>query len=102
MQTDIKIKYYAFCSSNILHNTQVLCGKDVCQKKPHPTECKLSVDEPKSLEQSNALTVLVDDEELELRELQAGPNPLRCSAHLASSGRHGCPLCKGFFPPLIS
>ncbi|XP_008813491.2 homeobox-DDT domain protein RLT3 [Phoenix dactylifera] len=85
-----------------IRKRKVLCGKNVDQKKPHPTECKLSLDEPKSLEQSNALTVLVDDEELELRELQAGPNPLRCSAHLASSGRHGCPLCKDLltrFPP---
>nr|XP_010932083.1 homeobox-DDT domain protein RLT3 [Elaeis guineensis] len=85
-----------------IRKRKVPCGKDVDQKKPHPTECKLSLDELKSLEQSNALTVLVDDEELELRELQAGPNPLRCSAHLASSGRHGCPLCKDLlarFPP---
>ncbi|XP_008795938.2 homeobox-DDT domain protein RLT3-like [Phoenix dactylifera] len=83
-----------------LRKRKVPCSKDVVQKKPHLIECKLSLDE--SLEQSNMPTVLVDDEELELRELQAGPNPLRCSAHLASSGRHGCPLCKDLlarFPP---
>ncbi|KAG1359055.1 Homeobox-DDT domain protein RLT3 [Cocos nucifera] len=74
-----------------IRKRKVPCVKDVDMKKPHPTECKLLLDEPKSLEQSNALTVLVDDEELELRELQAGPNPLRCSGHLASSGRHGFP-----------
>lgn len=71
-------------------------------KKHPPMECHLSVDESQSpVLQANQVT-LVDDEELELRELQAGPNPLRCSAHLSSSGRHGCPLCKDLlsrFPP---
>ena len=46
-------------------------------------ECHLSVDESQtSVLQSEQL---VDDEELELIELQAGPNPLRCSAHLSCS-----------------
>ena len=74
--------------------TQVPCSKDVNQKKPHWRKCKLLIDEP-ILEQS--LEQLVDDEELELRELEEGPNPLRCSAHFTSYGSHGCPLCKGLF-----
>nr|CAD1836468.1 unnamed protein product [Ananas comosus var. bracteatus] len=80
----------------------VPCGKAVEPQKSHATECKLSVDECQSSELENELSVLIDDEELELEELQAGPNPLRCSAHLASSGRHDCPLCKDLlarFPP---
>lgn len=71
--------------------------------KEHPAmECHLSVDESESSELQTEQATLVDDEELELSELQAGPNPLRCSAHLSSSGRHGCPLCKDLlarFPP---
>ena len=58
-------------------------------------DCRLSVDKSESSEVLTELVTLVDDEELELSELQSGPNPLRCSAHLTSSGRHGCPLCKG-------
>uniref|UniRef100_A0A0E0EEF7 Homeobox domain-containing protein n=1 Tax=Oryza meridionalis TaxID=40149 RepID=A0A0E0EEF7_9ORYZ len=81
---------------------QVPCSRVTAPKKHPPMECHLSVDESQSpVLQANQVT-LVDDEELELRELQAGPNPLRCSAHLSSSGRHGCPLCKDLlsrFPP---
>jgi len=58
-------------------------------------DCRLSVDKSESSELLTEPVTLVDDEELELSELQSGPNPLRCSAHLTSSGRHGCPLCKG-------
>lgn len=43
----------------------------------------------------NQFSTLLDDEELELRELQAGPNPLTCSAHFASDPVHGCSFCKG-------
>jgi hypothetical protein len=58
-------------------------------------DCYLSVDKSELSELQTVDMTLVDDEELELSELQAGPNPLQCSAHLSSSGRHGCPLCKG-------
>lgn len=85
-------------------NREDPCNKEKNQKKPHSTECKLSVDELKSLEQSDALVILVDDEELEVREMQAAPNSLSCPVHVASNGRHGCPLCKDLlprFPPQI-
>jgi hypothetical protein len=65
-------------------------------------DCYLSVDKSELSELQTVDMTLVDDEELELSELQAGPNPLQCSAHLSSSGRHGCPLCKDLlakFPP---
>ncbi|KAJ0960513.1 hypothetical protein J5N97_001603 [Dioscorea zingiberensis] len=77
-------------------------SKDVSKKKSHFAKCKLLAVEQKSVEQLDGQKVLVDDEELELRELQAGPNPLRCSAHLPSNGQLGCPLCKDLlarFPP---
>ena len=67
--------------------------QDAIQQEPHLRDCNLSLDE--SFEQSSEPMTLVGDEELELEELQEGPNPLRCSTHLASNGRHGCSLCKG-------
>ncbi|KAJ8627219.1 hypothetical protein MRB53_020526 [Persea americana] len=80
----------------------VECNKDDNRKKAYKAECKLAIVELRSQEQSGALMVLMDDEELELRELQAGPNPLACS-HLAIDGCHSCSLCKDLlarFPPL--
>jgi hypothetical protein len=73
----------------------VPCKRVTGPKVHPPMACHLSVDESESLELQTELVTLVDDEELELSELQTGPNPLRCSAHLSSSGRHDCPLCKG-------
>ncbi|XP_068648262.1 homeobox-DDT domain protein RLT3-like [Aristolochia californica] len=72
------------------------------QKKPSKVECELALERLRLHELSNELTGLMDDEELELRELQAGPNPLTCSAHLQMNGMHGCSLCKDLlarFPP---
>ncbi|KAK1259058.1 hypothetical protein QJS04_geneDACA005525 [Acorus gramineus] len=71
-------------------------------EKVYRTDCKLALDGHMSLEYLNTTTELVDDEELELSELQAGRNPLRCSVHLATNGKHGCSLCKDLlarFPP---
>uniref|UniRef100_A0ACD5UUY0 Uncharacterized protein n=1 Tax=Avena sativa TaxID=4498 RepID=A0ACD5UUY0_AVESA len=80
---------------------KVPCGR-VTDLKEYPlVECLLSVESESSELQTEQAT-LVDDEELELSELQAGPNPLRCSTHLSSTGRHSCPLCKDLlarFPP---
>ncbi|RWW20762.1 hypothetical protein GW17_00015110 [Ensete ventricosum] len=78
----------------LLLTFQVSLGKDMNQKESCLKNCKLFLD--KFSEQSSELIDLVDDEELELKELQVGSNSLRCSAHLASNGRHGCPLCKGW------
>ncbi|KAM3371670.1 hypothetical protein ACQJBY_018849 [Aegilops geniculata] len=81
---------------------KVPCGRVTDLSEHPPVECHLSVDESESSELRTEQATLVDDEELELSELQAGPNPLRCSAHLSSTGRHGCPLCKDLlarFPP---
>ncbi|ONI15182.1 hypothetical protein PRUPE_3G029100 [Prunus persica] len=46
--------------------------------------------------------MLVDDEELELRELQGSPNALGFSDHFTTNGDHACSLCKDLlakFPP---
>lgn len=80
---------------------KVECNKDENRKKAYKAECKLAIGELRPQEQSGAIMVSMDDEELELRELQAGPNPLTCS-HLAIEGRRSCSLCKDLlarFPP---
>ncbi|KAK3025527.1 hypothetical protein RJ639_041519 [Escallonia herrerae] len=63
-------------------------------KQPRKGKCELALEGGKCQEDLDQFAILVDDEELELRELQAGPNPLMCSAHFATSGLHGCSLCK--------
>ncbi|CAI9091445.1 OLC1v1026482C2 [Oldenlandia corymbosa var. corymbosa] len=71
-------------------------------KEPRKDKCELSLEWLGSQENIDQFAALVDDEELELRELQAGPNPLTCSAHFANNGLHGCSLCKDLlakFPP---
>ncbi|XP_020686322.1 homeobox-DDT domain protein RLT3 isoform X4 [Dendrobium catenatum] len=73
-------------------------------EKPHPSECKLMIDETHIMHQTKSVTPLVDDEELELMELESASTPFRCSEHLGSRGGHGCPLCKDVltrFPPKI-
>ncbi|XP_058071521.1 homeobox-DDT domain protein RLT3 isoform X2 [Magnolia sinica] len=81
---------------------KVICNKDETRKTLHRAECILAIVGLGSQAKSDVSTVLMDDEELELRELQAGPNPLTCSAHITKNGRHGCSLCKDLlarFPP---
>ncbi|XP_030963210.1 homeobox-DDT domain protein RLT3 isoform X2 [Quercus lobata] len=71
-------------------------------KQPDIVKCELALEGAISREDLNHVAMLVDDEELELQELQAGPNPLRCSDHFAANGIHGCSLCKDLlakFPP---
>ncbi|XP_010557732.1 PREDICTED: homeobox-DDT domain protein RLT3 isoform X2 [Tarenaya hassleriana] len=77
-------------------NREVELGKDEtrieCKEK-----CELALYEEVS-EDNRKKIVLVDDEELEMRELQTGPNPVSCSGHHPSSGLHGCFLCKDLLP----
>ncbi|CAH2079366.1 unnamed protein product [Thlaspi arvense] len=61
-------------------------------------KCELGVDGEVFKETCQTISVLVDDEELEMRERQEGANPLTCSCHLPSSGSHGCFLCKDLLP----
>uniref|UniRef100_A0A2N9H323 Homeobox domain-containing protein n=1 Tax=Fagus sylvatica TaxID=28930 RepID=A0A2N9H323_FAGSY len=84
------------CCSNIL--LLVICqvepNEDEHLKQPDKIKCELASEGPISREYLNQVAMLVDDEELELQELQAGPNPLRCSDHFAANSIHGCSLCK--------
>ncbi|OMO96861.1 hypothetical protein CCACVL1_04754 [Corchorus capsularis] len=81
---------------------EVKSNKDDNNKHPSKEKCELSLEGSISDECLDQLEMLVDDEELELREQQAGPNPLTCSDHLGTSGVVGCFLCKDLlakFPP---
>ncbi|KAL6552710.1 hypothetical protein OROHE_008074 [Orobanche hederae] len=84
-----------------LKSRKVQCHKVQMRKKPNKEKCELALEDVKYIENTE-IAILVDDEELELRELQAGPNPLTCSAHFLTNGSHGCSLCKDFlakYPP---
>ncbi|KAE9607616.1 putative transcription factor & chromatin remodeling DDT family [Lupinus albus] len=74
----------------------------VSQIQPPKEKCDLALDSAISTEVVGRIAMLIDDEELELRELQAGTDLLMCSDHLATSGMLGCSLCKDVlvkFPP---
>ena len=73
-------------------------GRFEQRKQARKEKCELALEGLTCEENLDQLVNLVDDEELELKELQAGPNPLSCSAHLATNGSHGCSLCKGYYP----
>ncbi|KAJ8551593.1 hypothetical protein K7X08_021608 [Anisodus acutangulus] len=79
------------------------------QKPPRKEKCELALERRKCQEglpikkrkyqeEFTQLGSLVDDEELELMELEAGPNSLTWCTHFASSGLRGCSLCKGLLP----
>ncbi|OIT31641.1 PREDICTED: homeobox-DDT domain protein RLT3 [Nicotiana attenuata] len=79
------------------------------QKPPRKEKCELALEERKCQEvlpikkrkcqeEFTQLESLVDDEELELMELEAGPNSLTCCTHFTSNGLRGCSLCKGLLP----
>ncbi|XP_048139087.1 homeobox-DDT domain protein RLT3 isoform X2 [Rhodamnia argentea] len=78
-------------------------NQDSVLKETRRVKCDLSLEGGITQELLDKFAMLVDDEELEMRELQAGPNPVSCSNHFASNGSNGCSLCKDFlakFPPM--
>ncbi|KAK4480454.1 hypothetical protein RD792_013527 [Penstemon davidsonii] len=81
-----------------VRNRKVECQKVQKRKQSHKEKCDLALEDVKCLENTEQVAMLLDDEELELRELQAGPNPLTCSAHFPTNGAHGCSLCKDMLP----
>ena len=66
-------------------------------KQPDIVKREFPLEGAISRESLNHVAMLVDDEELELRELQAGLNPLNCLDHFAANSIHGCSLFKGWF-----
>lgn len=70
---------------------------NVTQNQSPKEKCELALDSAISEEGVDRISVLFDDEELELRELQEGTNLFMCCDHLAAGGMVGCSLCKGNF-----
>lgn len=70
--------------------------EDGNQKLTYRTKCDLALEGRDSEEIFHHISMLMDDEELEVRELQAAPNGPGCSGH-STTGLHGCSLCKGWF-----
>jgi hypothetical protein len=69
----------------------------VTQNQPPIEKCELALDSSISEEGVDQISLLIDDEELELRELQEGTNLLICPEQLAASGMLGGSLCPGNF-----
>ncbi|KAK7815701.1 hypothetical protein CFP56_001246 [Quercus suber] len=65
-------------------------------KQPDIVKCELALEGVISREYLNHVFMLLNDEELELQELEGGPNPLRCSDRFAANGVHGWSLYKVF------
>jgi hypothetical protein len=76
---------------------QVESKRHEIQKQSFREKCELALERLMNQERLNQFAMLVDDEELELRELRAGPNPLTCTEHFAANRLFGCSLCKGLF-----
>lgn len=65
-------------------------------------KCELAWEEMKSQGCVDQFAILVDDEELELRELQAGKHIMASCDHFMTNGVNSCSLCKDMlakFPP---
>ncbi|TKY60775.1 DDT domain superfamily [Spatholobus suberectus] len=74
----------------------------VSQNQSSKEKCELALDNAISEERIDRVSMLIDDEELELRELQERTNLFMCPDHLAASGMLGWSLCKDVlvkFPP---
>ncbi|MCI11325.1 homeodomain-like transcriptional regulator-like, partial [Trifolium medium] len=74
----------------------------VTRNQPPIEKCELALDNSISEEGFDQISMLIDDEELELRELQEGTNLFICSDQLAASGMLGGSLCPDVlvkFPP---
>lgn len=64
---------------------------------PEKENCELALEGRESQETFNQISMLMDDEDLELRELEGVPDPPGCSGHSSTNAHQGCSLCKGRF-----
>ncbi|KAK9061380.1 hypothetical protein SSX86_018561 [Deinandra increscens subsp. villosa] len=81
---------------------KVRCEQADIEEQMRREICEIAIVGGKREEDQSQYAMLVDDEELELRELQETSNPLTCCAHCAANRLHGCSLCKDLlakFPP---
>ncbi|XP_054786871.1 homeobox-DDT domain protein RLT3 isoform X2 [Prosopis cineraria] len=97
VRNKIQEKRKAFIQRRVVKYKQ-----DASQNQPWKEKCELVLGRFISEEELDRLSLLIDDEELEMRELQARADMHMCSDHLAVSGILGCSLCKDVlskFPP---
>ncbi|KAK2647491.1 hypothetical protein Ddye_014980 [Dipteronia dyeriana] len=81
---------------------QVILSKNANPTQPRKEKCELALEGSVSQDCLDQIAMLVDDEELELRELEAGSNPSTCCDHISTNGLHSCSLCRDLlakFPP---
>lgn len=71
------------------------CNEEKSQKQLCYEKCELAWEGIKSQECIDQFAVLVDDEELELRELQARKHIITSCDHFMTNGVNSCSLCKG-------
>ncbi|KAM7263053.1 hypothetical protein ACFE04_000736 [Oxalis oulophora] len=81
-----------------LKKREVQSKKKEKEKQLPREKCNLSLECMPSQQCDDQYAMLADDEDLELREIQAGPNPVSCSDHCSMNGQLGCPLCKDLLP----
>ncbi|KAI7729017.1 hypothetical protein M8C21_024562 [Ambrosia artemisiifolia] len=84
-----------------VRSKKVRCEQVDMQKQIHREVCEIALVGGRCKEDQGRYAMLVDDEELELRELQETSNTIKC-AHCAVNWLHGCSLCKDLlakFPP---
>ncbi|KAD7479854.1 hypothetical protein R6Q59_008692 [Mikania micrantha] len=87
---------------SLARSKQVRCEQVDMEEQIRREICEISLVGGKREEDQSRYAMLVDDEELELREQQETLNPLTCCAHCADNRLHGCSLCKDLlakFPP---
>lgn len=88
--------------SSVRSKKKVRCEQVYKEKQPRREICEIALVGGRSEEDLSQYAMLVDDEELELRELQEASNSLTCCAHCSANRLHGCSLCKDLlakFPP---
>uniref|UniRef100_A0A0A0K3U2 DDT domain-containing protein n=1 Tax=Cucumis sativus TaxID=3659 RepID=A0A0A0K3U2_CUCSA len=86
----------------LIKTRRVECNEENSQKQLCYEKCELAWEGIKSQECIDQFAVLVDDEELELKELQARKHIITSCDHFMTNGVNSCSLCKDMlakFPP---
>ena len=78
-----------YCNTCLLVVYQVECLKRGNQKLPSNGKCELSLKGRESQESFHQISMLMDDEELEMRDSEAVRNPPGCSGLFSSSAHQG-------------
>lgn len=91
----MKLKLVCLVSLQLALIFQMKYNQDVSQIEQQKGKCELVLGVFITEEEFDRTSFLIDDEEIEMRELQTRPDTHPCSDHPAFSGILGCSLCKG-------